>query len=70
VIDTPMPTVIDLELARRILTPKQYDVLVMHLRGASMREIHIHCEVSEPRARRILTRSIQKIAIELRKDAA
>jgi DNA-binding CsgD family transcriptional regulator len=70
VIDTPMPTVIDLELARRILTPKQYDVLVMHLRGATMREIHIHCDVSEPRARRILTRAVQKLAIELRKDAA
>lgn len=58
------------QIAERVLTRKQLDVLRMRLNGATMSNIALTLDISEARAYRVYKRAEQKIAIAMREERA
>jgi DNA-binding CsgD family transcriptional regulator len=56
-------------IAQQELTPRQLDALKLHLNGWGSTRIALALDISEPRARALVTRAIQKLAPHL-KDVA
>jgi len=59
-----------LEVGKRVLTPRQFDVLRLTAAEYSLQRIAIALDISETRARVLQRRAYQKLEAELRKDAA
>lgn len=57
-------------IAAEILTDRQLEALQLHDRGLSYQDIAFHLDTSRQRAYELVTRSAQKIEIELRRRAA
>lgn len=58
------------EVAERVLTPRQLDVFILWCAGAGTARIGIMLDISEPVARRTLSRARQKIRIAMDREVA
>jgi DNA-binding CsgD family transcriptional regulator len=58
------------EVAESVLTQKQLHVFKLWMNGVSTNRIGIMLDIAEPVARRTRDRAVQKVSIELAKEAA
>lgn len=59
-----------LVVAQRVLTEKQYDIVRLWAAGVGTSRIALALDISQSTVRSQLTRSLQKIKLELEREAA